>query len=158
MPVLTSGESPEKIAEDAVYRIGKAIVRVTDNDISFNEEPGTYTGSVTVKNIGHGLPVFVDSSPDQKTATISGDELFHRIIEHEIWELPSRVQNEPRKVIREFAEQELSNYCQTCNQSQQYNGVNGVEDLGDIDLALAIVANQIGHADAGESGSPEVTA
>jgi hypothetical protein len=76
-----------------------------------------------------GQDTIIEDAADFETHIVGG----------ECFEIDERVFNEPEAVVNEFAQHELNNYLGTAPFTHEYNGIEGVDRIGGIATALALV-------------------
>lgn len=128
MPVYTDTKL-DKIPEgELFYLVNSGLFRTHKNNIEWGDD--RWTGELLV------VPVPGDESDAEPH---DAGEVFTYIESGKLYRPSVRVRNDPEGVIMEFARAELSEYKRTLSPGHPYNGIRGVNAIGDLIAAEYLV-------------------
>lgn len=110
------------------------VVEVMDIDAEWNEDDGTYDGTVELRVADGGDETFEEPA----------DDFDFELVESEYIPVSERLLREPGAVLREFGEHEVGNYISRLGDLHDYNGIDGVSVVADLRAASFLSAHRSG--------------
>jgi len=104
---------------------------VAENTTEVDHEAGTATGQIRFYNHGHEEE-FVD-----------GDSVWQAIEDGDLIDISDRAGEDPRTVILEFARREINQLNGQVGREHDYNGVDGVSTVADLQAALEMAEHGV---------------
>jgi hypothetical protein len=108
------------------------VFKAVSKDLTFDSEKGVYEGTVGVE--------YAAADGSEETLTAEGIRSFG--LPDEVVPVPERVVTEPEEVLLDLGEERANDYHETLGLSHPYNGIDGVQTVGDLVAAMRVRENR----------------
>jgi hypothetical protein len=114
------------LVEDAWYydRERRELFKVRENRITFDPEHTRFEGTLTIE------------TPDGGVDTYQAGDVEGWSFVQDFFPVPERVIEDPEGIVREYAVEQIHEDIGVLGKSHDYNGIEGVETVRDLSLAL----------------------